>query len=412
MLFRAIPLILHFARPPLTRKALPVALRRWFRFSPVALGALTSLLLTGCNSKDPQDTFSPESPIARDIYNLAVPVFLIAAAMGIFVFALIFICAVKFRRKSEDHVPKQVHGNTAMEIGWTAAPALLLAVIGVFSVGAIFDQANDPKDSINITVAGHQWWWEFHYPVAGQEKLQTSLETVDNPLDLDAAKEAGRAPKKIANYLTEGTPVVVNANELHIPAGRNIRMTVTSQDVIHSFWIPKLAGKIDAVPGRLNHLNLNSDIDDAGKVFYAQCAEFCGASHADMRFKVHVDSPDDWAAWLEAQAGPAPEASGDPKTDLVAQGQALFQGGAGCVACHYTESDKVNDVGIVGKIGPNLAHVGSRTHFAGAIAELNDANLKAWLRDPQAFKPGSRMVVRKFTEDEVLALVAYIKSLK
>ncbi len=412
MTFHVHSLILHFARPSLTRKALPVALRRWFRFSPAALVALMSVLLTGCTSKDPQDTFSPDSPIARDIYNLAVPVFLIAAAMGVFVFALIFICAVKFRRKSEDHVPKQVHGNTAMEIGWTAAPALLLAVIGVFSVGAIFDQANDPKDSINITVAGHQWWWEFHYPVAGQEKLQTTLETVDDPLDLEAAKEEGRAPKKIANYLTEGTPVVVNANELHIPAGRNIRMTVTSQDVIHSFWVPKLAGKIDAVPGKLNHLNINSDPEDAGKVFYAQCAEFCGASHADMRFKVHVDSPAQWQQWLKDQADTAAEATGDPETDLVAQGQALFQGGAGCVVCHYTESDKVNDVGIVGKIGPNLAHVGSRTHFAGAIALMSDANLKAWLRDPQGFKPGSRMVVRKFTEDEVLALVAYIKSLK
>jgi cytochrome c oxidase subunit II len=179
-----------------------------------------------------------------------------------------------------------------------------------------------------------------------------------------------------------------------------------------SFWIPKLAGKMDAVPGRRNTITINTDKDDAGKVFYAQCAEFCGASHADMRFKVHVDSEEAWQEWLKAQAAPAVKATGDPKTDLVAKGEALFQGGGGCTACHYTDSSKVNDVGIVGKIGPNLAHVGSRTHFAGAIAELTDANLKAWLRNPQAFKPGARMVVRKFSEDEVESLVAYIKSLK
>lgn len=434
MRFRDVSLISYVAHPSLMRKALPVAPIARFRTSadgqrsheaisaaprngrnrwvPAGLVALTSLFLTSCKSKDPQDTFNPEGPAARKIFHLATPVFLIAIGMGIFVYVLIALCIVKFRRRSDDQIPKQVHGNTAMEIGWTAAPALLLAVVGVFSVGAVFDQASEPKNPYDITAAGHQWWWEFHYPQVGQELLSPTLQTVDNPLDVDAAKAEGREPKKLANYLVESSPVIVNANELHIPAGRNIRIALTSNDVIHNFWIPRLAGKIYAIPGRLNHLTINSDANDAGKTLYAQCAEFCGTSHANMRFKVHIDSPADFETWLKGQAGPAAVPTGDPTTDLVAKGHELFLGGGGCTACHYTDSSKVNDVGIVGKIGPNLTHVGSRTHFAGAIAELTDANLKAWLRNPQAFKPGSRMVVRKFSEDEVEALVAYIRSLK
>jgi cytochrome c oxidase subunit II len=394
------------------RKALAVAPLRRSRYSLALLTTSLMLVLSSCaTSKDPQDTFSPEGPYARSIKKLASPVFFIALGIGVFVYALVLFCAAKFRRIDDDHVPKQVHGNTAAELTWTAIPALILAVVGVFSVGAIFDQADDPKDAMNITVIGHQWWWEYHYPQIGEEKLTPRLVTKADPLDIDAAKEEGREPKMLAGQLVQAGPVIVGANELHVPAGRKVRLQITSHDVMHNYWVPKLAGKIYAIPGKINKLTLDSDPEDAGKVIYGQCAEFCGTSHANMRFKVVIDSPADYQKWLANQAAPAVKATGNVETDLVAKGEAKFVS-AGCNACHYLEPDKINDQGIVGKIGPNLAHVGSRKHFAGAIAELNEPNLTAWLRNPQKFKPGSRMVIGKLNPEEIEALVAYIQSLK
>ena len=405
-------LLSDFAHQPVMRKALPVSPLRRSRLSLAFLTTTLLFALSSCTaSKDPQDSFAPEGPYARSIKRLAEPVFIIAVGVGIFVYLLVFFCAAKFRRRDEDHVPKQVHGNTAAELTWTAIPALTLAVVGVFSVGAVFEHAEDPKGAMNITVIGHQWWWEYQYPQIGETTLQPRLVTKADPLDIDAAKEEGREPKMRAGQLVQAGPVIVTANELHVPAGKKVRLQITSSDVLHNYWVPKLAGKIYAIPGKINKLTLDSDPDDAGKIIYGQCAEFCGTSHANMRFKVVIDSPADYEKWLANQAAPALKPTGDPETDLVAKGEATFTA-SGCNACHYLESDKINDQGIVGKIGPNLAHVGARRHFAGAIAELNETNLTAWLRDPQKFKPGSRMVIGKLNEEQIEALVAYIQSLK
>ncbi len=392
--------------------------RRGSRLLAVAGLTTATLFLSSCIKDAPQDTFAPDGPSARRVFGLAKPVFIIAGIVGIGVYAVIALCIVKFRRRDDLHVPVQVHGNTKLELLWGAIPAVLLVVVGVFSVGEIFKQAENPKDAIEITVIGHQWWWEYHYPPVGQDKLDTKLVTIDDPADIDAAELAGRAPHKLANVVKEAGPVIVTANELHIPAGRNIRLTLTSTNVMHNWWVPKLAGKLYAIPGKLNYLNLDSDPEDAGKTFYGQCAEFCGTSHANMRFKVMVDSPADYDAWLAKQASPAAE----PTTEAAKAGQALFNGGGACSSCHWLDTSKTNQFEVekdaegkesqVVKIGPNLAHIGSRAHFAGAIAELDTKNLKAWLRNPQKFKPGSKMVVRKFSEDEVNNLVAYVESLK
>ncbi len=218
--------------------------------------------------------------------------------------------------------------------------------------------------------------------------------------------------------MKQDKPVITTANELHIPAGKKIRLIITSRDVMHNYWVPKLAGKLYAIPGRLNHLNLSSDANDAGKTIYGQCAEFCGVSHANMRFKVVIDSPADFDKWLANQAKPAVE----PTSELAKAGEELFKGAAGCTGCHWTDPSRTNGYevvkatdgteSLVKNIGPNLAHFGERKYFASAIAESNTRNLKAWLRDPQKFKPGSRMVIRKLTEDEVNKLVAYVQSLK
>ena len=392
--------------------------RRSSRLCSVAGLTTAALFLSSCIKDAPQDTFSPDGPSTRRVYGLAKPVFILAVVVGIFVYALIAICIVKFRRRDDLHVPVQVHGNTKLELFWGAMPAALLAVVGVFSVGEIFKQAEEPKDSIEITVIGHQWWWEYHYPPVGQSKLNPQHVTIDDPADIDAAELAGREPRKLANVVKESGPVIVTANELHVPAGRNIRLLITSTNVMHNWWVPKLAGKLYAIPGKFNRLTLDSDPEDAGKTFYGQCAEYCGTSHANMRFKVKVDSPAEYEAWLAAQTA----APLEPTTAAAKAGKLLFEGTGGCTTCHWMDTSMTNQYEIekdaegkdatVVKIGPNLAHIGSRAHIAGAIAELNTKNLKAWIRNPQEFKPGSKMVVRKFSEDEVNNLVAYVESLK
>jgi cytochrome c oxidase subunit II len=379
---------------------------------------LAALALAGCSSDAPQDAFAPEGEVGRRLSDLAAPVFWIAGAIGVLVYLLLVICIVKFRRRDDDHVPVQVHGNTKLELFWGAVPAALLAVVGVFSVGEIFEQAKEPADAYQIAVIGHQWWWEYQYPMPGQTKLDLRLQTIDHPDDIEAAKEEGREPKKLANVVRAEGDVIVAANELHVPAGKTVRLLITSDDVMHNYWVPKLAGKIYAIPGKINRLTLKSDPEDAGKIIYGQCAEFCGTSHANMRFKVVVDSPEDFEAWLANQAAPALAAT----SELAKKGEELFNGGAACSNCHWTDSSKTNsyetfvntegEEEIVKKIGPNLAHIGSRQHIASAIGEMNERELKAWLRDPQEYKPGSKMVIRKLSEDEVNALVAYIMSLK
>ncbi len=372
----------------------------------VAIPALVGLglVLSACE-KDPQSTLSVEGPQARSVNSLQIPVFWIAVAIGILVYGLIMFCIVRYRRKGDDHIPKQVHGNTAGEIAWTAAPAVLLAVVGVLSVGKIFEIAETPKDALDITVIGHQWWWEYQYPQPGETKMNPRLVTGDDPLDVDAAKEEGREPLKVAGLIAQDGPVISTAGVLHIPAGKKVVLHITSKDVMHNYWVPKLAGKIYSIPGRINKLIIEADPDDAGKTLYGQCAEFCGTSHANMRFKVQIDSPADFVKWQTEMAGPAKK----PTSEAAIAGEKLFNGGAGCNACHYIEPDKVNEGA---KIGPNLTHFAVRGTFAGAIAENNTRNLTAWLRNPQEFKPGSRMVIRKLTDDEIEKLVAYLQSLK
>lgn len=390
------------------------------RCQQVASAAILALFLTSCavQKNAPQDTFKPEGPAARRITRLAVPVFATAIIVGIFVYALLAWCMVKYRRKGDDHVPVQVHGNGKLEALWGLIPALVLVVVGVASVPEIFKQASEPKDAYNITVIGHQWWWEYQYPQVGETKMTPTLVSIDDPNDIDKAKAAGRPVRQLAKEIRQAGPVITSANELHIPAGRNIRLIISSGDVMHNYWVPKLGGKIYAIPGRLNRLTINSDANDAGKIIYGQCAEFCGTSHANMRFKVMIDSPADFDTWLANQAAPVAQ----PTTELAKAGQALFEGGGGCTSCHWLNSAQTNGweevkddagaVSFVQHIGPNLTHFGIRKHFASAIAESNTRNLKAWIRNPQKFKPGSRMVVRKFSEVEVNQLVAYVQSLK
>ena len=330
----------------------------------LALPALAlAFLLAGCgDSSLPQDALDPEGPVARQVHDLAMPVFAVAGLVFILVEGLIVYSAFRFRRRSDDESPVQVHGNVRAELGWTIAPAVVLVVVGIFTVGSVIDLDRIPKGSevVNVTVTGHQWWWEYEYP---DER-------------------------------------VVTANELHIPTRTQIAITLRSDDVIHSFWPPKLAGKIDVIPNRENHMVINADHPGT---YYGQCAEFCGVSHANMRLRVVAHEPADFRTWVRANAGPPKDPGGDDP-DAVA-GKALFRA-KGCASCHAVQGF------AAGAVGPDLSHLQQRKVFAGAVFDLNEKNLRAWLRDPPAEKPGSIMPNLDLTEEEITSLIAYLDTLK
>ena len=273
-------------------------------------------------------------------------------AVGVFILAATIFVAVRFRhRKGGDDRPKQLHGNTPFEIGWTLIPALILAVIVVPTVALIFDLAEKPANPLEVTVIGKQWWWQFDYP-----------------------KQAGFDQK------------VVTADEMHIPTGRDVFLKLEACDpslgttgsrpncnVIHSFWVPELAGKRDVVPGLHNTMKLRAD--EPG-TFLGQCAEYCGLSHANMRFRVIAQSPEDFQQWAdEQQQGPAV-----PLADAGEANQ-LFTKKFQCTNCHTTEDSSTS------VYGPNLTHFASRTTFASGYYELTRSNLIEWILNAPGMIP-------------------------
>ena len=200
------------------------------------------------------------------------------------------------------------------------------------------------------------------------------------------------------------------ANEIHIPVETPVIINLRSNDVIHSFWVPKLAGKVDMVPGNKNHLWFQAD--EAGE-YLGQCAEFCGVAHANMRFRVVAESMEDFTAWTEHQLSEPKE----PIEPLAAQGKNIFMGArGGCMACH-----QVKGTNAMGKIGPDLTHVATRTTLAAGMTNNTQQNLKSWIRNPEKVKPGNLMSANapiyqedsdELTEAEISALAAYLGTLK
>ena len=368
------------------------------RFKAALLAPLL-LTLAACADKAPLDTLEPKGPEARAIDQLSDPVFAVAGVVFLLVQFGVLYLAIKFRKRKDDDdsLPPQVHGNFKLEIGWTILPALVLAAVGAGSVFTILDLADTPKDAQEITVIGQQWWWEYRY-------------------DVDH----------------DGKDDIVTANDLVIPAGEPIALTITSRDVIHSFWIPALNGKRDAVPGREHPLTIEAD--EPG-VFRGQCTEFCGLSHGYMRMRVVALSPADYEAWLVNQLTDAEV----PADTLAKAGMDQFR--TSCSACHLVRGDGGNEdlfkgAAQVSGAAPNLTHFASRGVFAGGIfdlwvdgdgngevdtvelgQQLNVADLKKWLRDPPGEKPmypqGSRgMPNLELTDKQIDALVAYLKTLE
>lgn len=301
--------------------------------------------MSGCASDLPQTPFDPKGPVASMQLSLLAMSMWIALAIGTVVALLLVVAIIRFKAKgNETTIPKQIHGNHSLEIIWTLIPVLILVAVAIPTVKTVFatQQANAAAD-MTVKVVGHQWWWEFQYP----EKFAVG-------------------------------------NELVIPAGKPVNFEITSDDVIHSFWVPKLGGKMDVIPGRINHMWLQAD--EPG-LYFGQCAEFCGASHTKMRFRVKAVTQAEYDAWVtDRQAGAV------KSTDAKAvAGLKLMQGEgnkAACFSCHAIDGvDK-----MVGKVGPNLSNIGARSTLAAGILENNTENLKAWITDPQQFKPESKMV--------------------
>lgn len=346
----------------------PLTRLRRFRLPAlvVALG-----LLTGACTDDvqPQNVLAPEGPIARQLDNLWNPVFAVATVIFVIVQALVIWVALRYRRRNDDESPKQIHGHTGLELGWTITPALILAVVGVATVSNIGQLDEIPKgdDVLQVKVIGHQWWWEYQYPEAG----------------------------------------IVTANEMHIPAEAQIDVRITSADVIHSFWPPKLAGKLDAVPGRENHMEIDTYGVTPG-IYWGQCAEYCGLSHANMRLKVVVHSPENFEKWEAGQIESANLTFADGSAEK--SGAELFRT-KGCGGCHT-----INGY-TAGQLGPNLTHFMSRDVFAGAIFPNDIDSLRAWLRNPPKEKPmdpgdGMGMPNLNLAEKEISDLIAFLQTLK
>lgn len=357
------------------------------------------LLLGACGGAEeyPQSALDPAGEYARKTDELFRITLIIAAVVFVFVEGMIIVAVMKYRRRNNDERPKQTHGNTVLEIGWTMLPAIVLAIISVPTLALVFELADVPEKSdrsvpiaslgdeevLEVTIVGHQFWWEYQYPQLG---IQT-------------------------------------ANELVIPEGETVVTKVTSVDVIHSFWIPRLAGKQDAVPGREVPLLLKADVTGEPTTYYGQCAEYCQLSHANMRAHVVAMPAADFDQWVSEQQKVAAVPSGGD----AAAGRDLFFGAGTCSGCHVIWDDEKLPTDAEGNeatdpaeramirtlAGPNLTHLFSRDRFAGDIFELNSENLHKWIRNAPEEKPGSIMpYFENLNDDDIDNIVAYLETLQ
>lgn len=333
---------------------------RWWRYAPLLV---LVLLLSSCVEDAPLDSLNPAGPVAERIDGLFSLVFWIAAAVFVLVQGGILVAVFLFRDRKGRKEPRQIHGNNKLEVLWTAIPALILAGIAVPTIQTVFDLTDRPDNALRVEVIGHQWWFEYVYPDYG----------------------------------------ISTANSLVIPTGMAIDLQMISEDVLHNFWVPQLAGKRYLVPGQETFLTLEAD--EPGE-YWGQCAEYCGLSHALMRARVVALDEADFEQWVAAQQQPAIEPAAG---SLAEQGRNTFLD-VGCTRCHIIEG-VWEDVGRQPP-APDLTHFASRTMFAGASFERTPDNLRDWLANPPAMKDGSFMPNLGLTNDEITALIAYLETLE
>jgi cytochrome c oxidase subunit 2 len=321
----------------------------------------SALLLSGCESQ-PQSALGPHSDVAWIQQKLFLLTVWLGAAVAVIVEGALIFVLVRYRAKPGQGRPKQVHGNTRLEITWTIIPFIILTIIAIPTVLAIFSTAATASpDSLHIRATGHQWWWEFRY--------------------------------------TDPDMQFTTANEVHVVLNRTVSFQLTTADVMHSFWVPMMGGKRDMIP---NHVNNVWFTPDHLGVYIGQCAEFCGIAHAHMGVRLFVDTPAQFAVWVARQKAAAPP----PATAQEKRGEQVFTT-FGCIACHTL-------MGTIGQgtIGPNLSHVGSRTSIGADLLANTPANLALWIHDPGALKPGALMPPQPVQGADMKALVAFLESRK
>jgi cytochrome c oxidase subunit 2 len=313
----------------------------------------------------PTNMFTPASTPAGSIFGLSIFVLVTVAAIFVAVFALLAYTVVRFRKRrdADSSEPVQIYGSTQVELAWTVIPVLI--VVALFLAAArVIAEVQDltrPPDALQVVVTGHQYWWEYRYPQLN----------------------------------------IVTANELHVPLSdaahpRTTFLTLLSADTDHSFWVPRLGGKTDLIPNHPNQMWI--DPHETG-VFLGQCAQYCGTQHAKMLLRVYVQSREEFERWVHNQQQ-------QPKSDPSSRGQRVFESTA-CVNCHA-----ISGTAAKGRFGPDLTHLMSRDTIAAGAAQNTPEQLRLWIRNPDAIKPGSKMPAMGLNDDDVAAVADYLETLR
>ena len=334
--------------------------------STAAFGAATD----GGTMRPVSNMFEPLSRPAEMIHESALLVLAITAGIFVVVTAMLVFVVWKFRRKGDEDdlkEPPQIYGSTHIEMAWTVIPILItfvLILVTSRTIGEI-QNAKMPEGALKVRVVGHQWWWEVEYPEIG----------------------------------------IITANEIHVPVStrggerRPTEIILESADVIHSFWVPQLAGKTDVVPNKRNRTWIEPF---ATGTFFGNCAEYCGTQHANMLLRVIVETPEDFAKWVENMKRPVAV----PTDPLAIQGRKDFYGNS-CVTCH-----RVDGTVAAGVFGPDLTKLMTRQTIGAGVAPLNPDTLRLWVRDPQALKTGCLMPDMQLQSSQVDSITAYLLTLE
>jgi len=317
---------------------------------------------------DPSATsiFAPEGTPAHSIFGLSMLVLGICAAIFVVVAGLLLYTLIRFRYRRGYTVrePAQIYGSNQIELSWTVIPVLIIVVLFLATARVIFttEMARKPANALNVVVIGHQYWWEYHYPKLG----------------------------------------ITTANELHVPVSTTLHprptyLTMTSADTDHSYWVPRLAGKMDLIPNKINTMWI--DPEKPG-LYLGQCAQYCGVEHAKMLIRVYADTPDQFKAWVANQQKTAVQ---DPR---VLEGRNVFLNNS-CMECHT-----ISGTPAKGKFGPDLSHLASRDTFASGAVPLTQDNLRAFIANPDTFKPGVLMPAMHLNDHDLDAVTKYLMTLR
>jgi cytochrome c oxidase subunit 2 len=326
---------------------------------------MTALGAAGCQNYSPPSALDPRGPSATRIADLWWILLAMGTAVFILVMALLLVGLLRRGRLVDatqaGSQPLRAGGGRMILLGGVLLPVIVLSVVLALTVNTLLALSAPAESEQNVVeVIGHQFWWEVRYP--GHN--------------------------------------VLTANEIHIPVGVPVRVRMTSQDVIHSFWVPQLHGKLDMIPGQTNSFWLQAD--EPGE-YTGLCAEFCGEQHAKMLFLVIAQPPEEFAAWIAQQQQPASV----PAEPLAQRGLEVFLGSGGCIECHA-----VRGTDATGNLGPDLTHLAGRRTLGAAIMPNNPGNLAGWIANPQQIKPGNLMPATPIDGEELQALLAYLATLK